>query len=162
LVGTAPETVLRYPPDRYHRLSWYGNSFVQLPQLLGFGLVFIVGSFSLPVGLLIRRFGSLAQRSVRPIHGVRLGAWSTCVLNLVVLVGLTILVQAVGNQIQPDCPTLLRFLPLLGAVSAVVSLLVVGFIVRVWRSGYWTRSMWWWACIGVGGLGFVPFLLYWN
>jgi hypothetical protein len=161
-VGTASETALRYPPERYQRLAWYGNSFVQMPLTLGFGLFFIAGTLSLPVAFLIRRFRSSGNRSAGPIRGVRGLACALCALNLAVLVGLVILVRAVGNQVQPVCPPALRLLPLAGILSALLTLLVLGLIAQAWRSGRWARSMWWWACIGMAGLFFVPFLLYWN
>jgi alpha-beta hydrolase superfamily lysophospholipase len=161
-VGTARETVFRYPAERYQRLSWYGNSVVQLLLLFGFAVFFIVGSLSLPVGFLIRRFRSLAQDSVGPIRRVTVLACALCTLNLVILVGLVILVEAVGNQMEPVCPPWLRPLPLAGTLSALLTLLLLGFIAQAWRSGGRARSMWWWACIGVAGLCFVPFLLYWN
>jgi dienelactone hydrolase len=160
--GTARQTVLRYPADRYQRRSWYGNSLVQLPLLLGFALFFIVGSLSLPVGFLVRRFRLLAQGSSGSIRGLRGLACALCTLNLALLVGLVVLVRAVGNQIQPVCPPPLRLLPLAGILSALLTMLVLGFIAQAWRSGSWVRSMWWWASISVAGLCFVPFLLYWN
>jgi alpha-beta hydrolase superfamily lysophospholipase len=161
-VGAAREIALRYPAERYQRLSWFGNSLVQLPLLLGFALFFVVGSLGLPVGMLIRRLRSRTQDSVGPNRRAKTLTCALCSLNLLLLVGLVVLVQAVGNQIQPVCPPLLRFLPLAGALSGLLTLLVLGFLARAWRSGSWVQSMWWSACIGVVGLCFVPFLVYWN
>jgi dienelactone hydrolase len=161
-VGTARETALPYPTEHYQRLFWHGNSLVQLPLALGFALFFSVASLSVPVGFLFPGFRWSASESGRPNRGVRGLACALCLLNLALLVGLVVLVRAVSNQIEPACPTPLRLLPLAGILSALLTVLVLGLIAQAWHSGRWVRSMWWWAGIGMAGLCFVPFLLYWN
>jgi uncharacterized protein len=160
LKGTAEEPALPYAVVHYERLAWYGNSLVQLPLLLGFCLVFAAGCLSWPAGFLLRRLRPAG--SPRPPPTVSGLAQALCTLNLVLLAGLVVLVQAVSNQMRPACPPALRLLPLAGGLSALLTVLLVAFTARAWRSGVWRRGMWWWAFIALAGACFLPFLLYWD
>ncbi len=160
LKGTAQEPVLPYTAAHYERLAWYGNSLVQLPMVLGFCLVFAAGCLSWPAGFLFRRFRS-ARNPRRPqiVSGL---AQALCAINLVLLAGLVVLVQAVSDQIRPSCPPALRLLPSAGGLSALLSVLLVAFTARAWRSGVWMRGMWWWSFIALAAACFLPFLFYWD
>ncbi len=160
LKGTAQEPVLPYAVAHYERLAWYGNSLVQLSLVLGFCLFFVAGCLSWPAGFLRRRLRPAG--TPEPTQIVSGLAQALCTLNLVLLAGLVVLVQAVSNQIRPACPPALRLLPLAGGLSALLTVVLVAFTARAWRSGVRMRGRWWWAFIALAEACFLPFLSYWD
>ncbi len=80
LKGTAQEPALPYAVTQYERLSWYGNSLVQLPLVLVYWLLFAAGCLSWPAGFLFRRLRLAGSR--RPPQIVSGLARALCALNL--------------------------------------------------------------------------------
>jgi hypothetical protein len=86
-----------------------------------------------------------------------------CALNLLILVGMTITVQLVLDQMHPSCPAVLMYLPLLGTVTtlATIALLIVLARTRCghgWTSARKSRFSLDIFCLVL----FVPYMYYWN
>jgi dienelactone hydrolase len=161
--GSFRQTELRYPAARYEGLYWFGNSLVQLSLFIGFSLCFFLGVVGGPVGFLL---GKLRPRPARGDRFLWCRTWlwrMLSILNLVLLLGLTVLVLGLGDQRRPVCPAVLRCLPLGGSLSAVLTALFLSVVLVKWRGGGLPQAGRWHLGASVLALAlFVPFLLYWN
>jgi dienelactone hydrolase len=153
--GDVPAATLRYQAARYDTWYWYGNSLVQLPLLVGFFIVFLVGTVRGSVGLWRRR----PLTAAAPPWDVKLLAGVLCLLNLALLVALVLLGLALGDQRRPECWPTFLWLPAGGSLSVALTVLLLARLVLHWRRrGIRLRRAAFAVALGL----FLPFLLYWN
>jgi fermentation-respiration switch protein FrsA (DUF1100 family) len=157
--GRVTESDQPFPAARYERLRWYGNALVQAIQFIVFAVVFLVGAV---VGIvrLVR------DRALTP---TRLRKWRTpvatamSVLNLALLTGLVALGLGLADQREPKYPGVLSWLPLMGSLSACLTLTLLAHVLARWRSSAESRrARIGWVLFATCAIAFVPFLLYWN
>ena len=84
-------------------------------------------------------------------------------LNLLLLVALAITTVLVLDQMHPNCPTVLLFIPLLGTVSALATVALLIVLARSPREHGWTAARRIRFSLDVLCLVlFVPYMFYWN
>lgn len=153
---------------RYGRLPSYGRAFPQMAFMLVFFCVFLAGLTLWLVGSFWRlRQG---ERRREPAHdrwtGHVQGALS--MLNLVLLIGFLVLIlEAIfpqGMSVMPAyaIPVWLRVLPLLGVLSALLTVLLIALVVLSWKGVHTPTKRWERSLIILSGLAFLPWLAYWN
>jgi hypothetical protein len=86
-----------------------------------------------------------------------------CALNCLILAAFTITTLLVLDQLHPSCPAVLLFLPLLGSVSTLATVVLLILLARTPRGHGWTvagriRGSFDVLCLVL----FVPYLSYWN
>jgi alpha-beta hydrolase superfamily lysophospholipase len=147
----------------YEKLRWYGNATVQTACWILFFVVFLTNTI---VGIrrcTVRLIGRASEAALPGLDGPARLKRVVCVLNLLILVAFTITVLLVADQLRPSCPSALLFLPILGTVSTLATIVLL--IVLAWTRNDpgWTKAR------SVRGslellclILFVPFMLYWN
>jgi hypothetical protein len=161
--GRVTESDQPIPAERYERLRWYGNAPVQAIQFIVFTVVFLVGA----AAGFVRLIRGHHRRRTPTVTSSR--EWRTpvatalCVLNLAILTGLATLTLGLANQQEPKYPVVLNWLPVLGSLSAGLTVVLLALTGAQWRalSNYRRRR--------IGGvlfatcaMAFIPFLHYWN
>ncbi|TWU38594.1 alpha/beta hydrolase family protein [Novipirellula artificiosorum] len=158
-VGVAPEAGILSRYASYEGLRWYGNATVQIALWVLFFTVFLINT----IIILYRR---LSRRSKPTLPGL---GWPDrlkrmlSLLNFLIMIALTITILLVIDQIRPSCPTVLRFLPILGTVSTFATIaVVIGFATTRRDFDWTTTSKFWWSLDLLCLMLFVPYMLYWN
>lgn len=84
-------------------------------------------------------------------------------LNLALLAGLATLVHGLANQLEPGYPGVLNWLPLVGSLSAGLTLTLLALLIAVGRApADPRRNRIGRAVFATCAVAFVPFLHYWN
>lgn len=156
-----------FSADHYDRLRWYGNAIVQMCLFLAFAIAFLcVGIVGL-VGAL-RRTRSTGNQTdsnsnSKTSHWVARTAVALSLLNLAVLSGLVWLILGLQNAWEPAYPAILNKLPLLGSLSAGLTLVWLGRLICQSRthSSHWCTTTGWTLFV-VCSIAFLPYLYYWN
>jgi pimeloyl-ACP methyl ester carboxylesterase len=148
---------------RYEKLRWYGNWIVQVALLVLFLISFLANTIAGVRYGLARLFhrppSATLQASDKVLHFKR----ALCALNLLILVGITIAVQLVVDQLHPSCHAVLMYLPLLGSVSTLATVALVIVLARTPREYGWTAARRIRFSLEVLCLVlFVPYMYYWN
>jgi pimeloyl-ACP methyl ester carboxylesterase len=161
--GQPKEAVQPFTTGHYERTRWFGNSLVQLSLLL----MFVVGFFATTIAgtiTSIRRMMSIhASKDAGPTPWIAIGAATLGILNLVVLTGLIFLVRGLVNAWDPAYPRVLNYLPLLGSLSALVTVLWLAILYFNWRAPSVTRrTRIAWTLCATCAIAFLPYLFYWN
>lgn len=161
--GRVPESDHPFPAEHYDRLRWYGNAPVQAFQFVVFAVVFLVGAAAGTVRLV------RGWRRTRTPTATGLRRWPTPVvtavslLNLALLAGLATLVHGLANQLEPGYPGVLNWLPLVGSLSAGLTLTLLALLIAVGRApADPRRNRIGRAVFATCAVAFVPFLHYWN
>jgi hypothetical protein len=161
--GSAQKTGVLAKLRRYEGLRWYGNGTVQAALWIVFLVSFLANTITgVRYGLprLFRREQSAALVASDKILILKR---ALCALNLLILVAMTITVQLVLDQIYPSCPTVLMYLPLLGAVSTLATVALLILLARTRRDRGWTAARKIGCSLDVLCLVlFVPYMFYWN
>lgn len=148
---------------RYEKLRWYGNATVQIALLVLFLVSFLANTIAgLRCGLarlFHRQKGAALQASDKVLNFKR----AVCGLNLLLLSAMQVVVLLVFDQLHPSCPTVLLFLPLLGTVSALVTVILLAVLAKTRCDDGSTVA----RTIGhrldlLSLVLFVPYLFYWN
>jgi hypothetical protein len=85
------------------------------------------------------------------------------VLNLALLTGLVALALGLADQREPRHPGVLNGLPLVGSLSACLTLTLLALLLARRRvPGDSRRKKMGWALFATCAVAFVPFLYYWN
>jgi dienelactone hydrolase len=148
---------------RYEKLRWYGNGTVQAALWILFLISFLANTIAGVRYGLSRLFHNPQSAALQASDKVLNFKRALCALNLLILVGMSITVPLVLDQMRPSCPTVLLFLPLQGTVStfATVALLIV--LARTRRDHGWTVARRIRFSLNVLCLIlFVPYMFYWN
>ncbi|MCE9525718.1 MAG: alpha/beta fold hydrolase [Planctomycetales bacterium] len=171
--GFAQETGVLANVERYERLRWYGNGTVQVALSILFLISFLASTIAGAWYGLTRLFRR-RQRVGQCPDQEHSAAWpasdkvlsfkrAICALNLLILVGMTITVQLVIDQMHPSCPAVLMYLPLLGTVSTVATVALMIVLARTPRDHGWTAARRIRFSLEVLCLVlFVPYMFYWN
>ena len=156
-VGMARDAGILTRYASYENLRWYGNAAVQITLWILFFTAFLIGAV-LPIWRRLRCGAEPASSSTDWLHRLRT---VLSVLNLLIMLGFSILALFVIDQMHPSCPGVLSFLPILGALSMLGTItLLIGTAMSPQR-GLAIRNAWRsveTACL----ILFVPFMLYWN
>jgi hypothetical protein len=148
---------------RYEKLRWYGNWLVQGALWVLFLISFLASTIAgvrhgLP-RLNRRQNSAVLQASNRIVYFKR----ALCALNLLILIGLTITALLVIDQMQPSCPAVLMYLPLLGTVSTFATACLLLVLLKTRQSDGWTMANRIRGSLDAASLIlFVPYLSYWN
>ncbi len=147
--------------DSLERLSWYEGSILHLGLIAFCLVVFLSALIVWPLGFFIRRLrGALEQNTV---SGARPLAMLLALFNTIFLVGLFLLITVNLNDLLYGVPLYFCVLLVLPVVTAVLSLVLVYFTVKVWRSYSWTLlGRIYYTLVTLAGLAFIPILYYWN
>jgi len=161
--GVAPEAGILPRLASYEKLRWYGNGTVQAVLWVLFLISFsgntIAGVWRCLAGL-FRCGHSVAPPACNNVVKLKraIGA-----LNLLLLVALAITTVLVLDQMHPNCPTVLLFIPLLGTVSALATVALLIVLARSPREHGWTAARRIRFSLDVLCLVlFVPYMFYWN
>lgn len=161
--GTAEVTGVLAKVRRYEKLRWYGNWMVQGVLLVGFLGSFLATTMAGVRGSWHRVFQrherTAGQTSAGMVHFKR----ALCAINLLILVGMMMMVLRVVDQMQPSCPLVLRYLPLVGNVSAIATIALLVMFARRRGRCDWTAGKRIWCSLEMLLLVlFIPYLYYWN
>jgi hypothetical protein len=86
-----------------------------------------------------------------------------CALNFLILVTFSITALLVLDQLHPSCPSILRFVPLLGTVSTLATVVLLIVLAKTPRDNGWTaRTRIRFSLEVLCLILFVPYMLYWN
>jgi len=161
--GFAPKTGVLSKLVRYEKLRWYGNGTLQAALWVLFLTSFLANTFAgVRCGLprLFRRDQSTAVHASDNVLNLKR---ALCGLNLLILVGMTITVQLVLDQIYPSCPAVLMYLPLLGTVSTLATVALLIVLARTRRDHASTvANRIRWSLDVLCLVLFVPYMFYWN
>jgi dienelactone hydrolase len=161
-VGTAPETGVLSKVARYEKLRWYGNATIQGGLCVLFLISFLANTiagvrYGLP-RLLHPQQSAALQTSDKVLNLKR----ALCALNLLILCAMAVTTLLVLDQIHPSCPPILKYLPILGALSTLATVALLIFLAKARRDQNWTvtriRRSFDVVCL----ILFVPYMLYWN
>jgi hypothetical protein len=152
-----------FPAEHYDRLRWYGNAPVQVVQLFGFALTFLVVAVAGPVSMVRGRYGHQPPPASKLRRRLVLVATALSIVNLAVLAGLVWLTLEFGNQWEPRYPVVLNWLPLLGSLSVCLALTLLAILLTRWRAPADSRrNRIGWCLFATCAIAFLPFLHYWN
>jgi hypothetical protein len=162
-VGSAQPTGVLSKLIRYEKLRWFGNGTVQVALYI----LFLVSFLANTIAGLWCGFSSLLHRkesgALAKSNKVLSFKQATCALNLFILTAMQVVVLSVFDQIHPNCPTVLLFLPLLGTVSTLVTCTLLVVLARDRRDQSWTMARNIRGSLDVLSLIlFVPYMFYWN
>jgi hypothetical protein len=148
---------------RYERLRWYGNGTVQAALWLLFVVSFLSSTIAGVRRGMTRLFRHQEGSALPPPDRVVNVKCGICALNFLILVTFSITALLVFDQLHPRCPTVLSFLPVLGTVSTlatVVLLIVLAITPRKYGCTVARRIR---CSLDVLCLIlFVPYMMYWN
>jgi pimeloyl-ACP methyl ester carboxylesterase len=161
--GIAPSASVLPKLASYETLRWYGNAMVQASLWILFLVSFSTSTIASTWSCLMRMFrGKRSDTSLATDKAVRLKR-AICSLNFMILVAFSVIAYSVSDQIHPNCPYLLRFVPLLGSVSTFASVIFLIVLYHTPRESTWTlaKRIRWRIDVSVMLL-FIPYMLYWN
>jgi dienelactone hydrolase len=161
--GTAQETGVLTRVVRYERLRWYGNATVQGVLWVLFIVSFlgntIVGARYGLTRLIHRQKSAATEAADKVLNAKR----ALCALNLLILAAMAITTLLVIDQIHPNCPAVLMYLPILGTVSTLATVALLILLARSRRDYGWTVARRTRDSLDVFCLIlFVPYMFYWN
>jgi dienelactone hydrolase len=162
-VGDAEVKGILSQAIRYEKLRWYGNGTIQAALWILFLISFLANTIAglrYALASLFRRQQSTALRASGTALNFKraLGA-----LNLLILFAMGIVMLLVLDQVQPSCPGVLMYLPLLGTVSTLATIALLVFLARIRREHDWTTARGIRISLDVLGLVlFIPYMFYWN
>lgn len=147
----------------YGEIPWYEATQYQLSFLGIFVLVFLSECVGWPAVYLIRRRRKRPVSGGQKAHLARWLAWSSSGLNLIFLVGLTLMLVYRLLDLVIEVPLemiALLTLPLLTCILAIGRV----FVSTVsWKHKYWSMgSRLYYSVVTLITLGFIWFLYYWN
>jgi hypothetical protein len=161
--GRLPESGQPFPAEHYDGLRWYGNVLVQAVQFIGFAVVFLGGAVAGLLGMVRGWYRDQTPTTSRLRKGLALAASVLSILNVARLIGLVWLTRGLSNQWEPRYPALLNRLPLVGSLSACLTLVLLALLLACWRAlPDSRRTRIGWGLFVTCALAFVPFLHYWN
>jgi dienelactone hydrolase len=148
---------------RYENLRWFGNGTIQAALwilfLISFGANTIAGAWC----CLTRLFGRKQSVALPTFNRVVNLKRAICALNILILITFSIIALLVLDQMHPSCPSVLRFVPLLGTVSTLATVALLIVLARTPRDHRWTAARRIRFSLDVLCLVlFVPFMFYWN
>jgi pimeloyl-ACP methyl ester carboxylesterase len=161
--GVAQEARVLPKLASYESMRWYGNGTVQAALwilfLISFSADTIAGAWRFLTRLFRRRQSVALPAACRVVNLKRaIGA-----LNLLILAALTVTVLLVVDQLHPRCPSVLLFLPLLGTVSMLATVVLLILLARTPRDHDWTAVRRIRFSLDVLCLVlFVHYMFYWN
>ena len=147
----------------YERMRWYGNGTIQAALWVLFLIGFLANTIAVARRCLASRFRRGQSVALPAPNGAVnlkrvLGAF-----NLLILVALTTTAVLVADQLHPSCPAVLSFLPLLGTVSMVATVVWLVALVRTRRAlGCTAARRIHFSLDVLCFILFVPYLFYWN
>ena len=157
--GTGREAGILSRYATYERLRWYGNATVQVAHWILFFAVFLINTI-----IVVWRSLARGSKTALPEAG-----WpgrlkhALFVLNFVILIALTITILKVIDQLRPSCPSVLLYLPLLGTVSTVATVVFLTLLATTRRAADVTVARRLRNAFDTFALMlFVPYLFYWN
>jgi alpha/beta superfamily hydrolase len=161
--GFAPETGVLAKAVRYERLRWYGNGIVQTALWILFLVTFLANAIAGVRCGLTRLFRRQQNAALPASNRIANFKRAICALNLLILVAFTMTVLSVLDQLHPNRPTVLSFLPLLGTVSTLMTIALLIVSARTRRVDGWTEARRMRGSFDVSCLIlFVPYMFYWN
>lgn len=147
----------------YESLRWYGNGTVQAALWMLFFITFTAGTIAGARCCVTRLFRP--QRSVASPVSSRVENLKHAIsaFNLLILITFSITALLVLDQMHPSCPSVLMFVPLLGTVSTLATIVLLIMLARTPRDHHCTAARRIRFSLDVLCLVlFVPFLFYWN
>lgn len=161
--GVAELTGVLSKVVRYEKLRWYGNGIVQITLWFLFLTSFLANTIAGVRSGLLGLFHRQPNATLSTSDKVLVFKRALSALNLLILVGMTITVQLVLDQMHPSCPAVLMYLPLLGTVSTLVTVSLLIVLARTPRDHCWTAARRIRFSLDVLCLVlFVPYMFYWN
>jgi hypothetical protein len=161
--GVAPDAGVLSRLARYERLRWYGNGTVQAALWILFLICFLANTIAGVRSCLTRLFRRQQSEALPTSNQFVNLKRAIGALNFLILVAMAIAVVLVLDQIHPSCPTLLLFLPLLGTVSTLATIILLIVFARTRREHDWTMARKIRCSLDVLCLIlFVPYMFYWN
>ena len=150
-------------PEVYDKIPWYEATRYQLGFLGIFILVFLSECVGWPAVYLIR------HRRKRPVSGghkahlARWLAWSSSGLNLIFLVGLTLMLVYRFLDLVIEVPLEMIALLTLPLLTCILAIGMVFVSTVSWKHKYWSMgSRLYYSVVTLITLGFIWFLYYWN
>lgn len=150
-------------PEVYDKIPWYEATRYQLGFLGIFILVFLSECVGWPAIYLIR------HRRKRPVSGghkahlARWLAWSSSGLNLIFLVGLTLMLVYRFLDLVIEVPLEMIALLTLPLLTCILAIGMVFVSTVSWKHKYWSMgSRLYYSVVTLITLGFIWFLYYWN
>jgi dienelactone hydrolase len=162
-VGVAREAGVLPRLASYESLRWYGNGTVQAALWILFLVGFLPNTIAGVRRGLSRLFHRRHSPALQPSDKVLNLKRALCAVNLLILVALALTTLLVLDQMHPTCPTVLLFLPLLGAVSTLATVVLLMVLARTRRDHHWSAARR--ICLSLDILClvlFVPYMGYWN
>ena len=160
--GVAREAGILSRFARYERLRWYGNAAVQAAHWILFFTYFLTQTIIAIWRCMVRLTGHPSKTSSELDGPVTLKR-AICVLNFLILAMMPITVLSVVDQIRPSCPSVLLFLPSMGTVSTLATIVLLVVLARSRNDPGWTVAKRIQCAFEVPCLIlFVPFMFYWN
>ncbi len=162
-VGDAPNSGVLAKVVRYEKLRWYGNGFVQTALWLVFLISFLANTIAGVRSGLLRLFRPQQSAALQASGKVVKFKRAISALNFLILVAFSITAWMVLDQMRPNCPAILMYLPLLGSVSTLATVALLIMLARTPRdhgrtAGKRIRFALDVLCLVL----FVPFMFYWN
>ena len=138
--GAAEPTGVLSKLLRYEKLRWYGNGFVQISPIVLFLFSFLTNTIAglrcALANLAHRKKNAALQTSSKILNFKP----AVCALNQLILTGMQVVVILVLDQMHPSCPAVLRFLPLLGTSSTIMTIALLIVLSRTPRDHPWTAA----------------------
>ncbi|HEY4261972.1 MAG TPA: alpha/beta fold hydrolase, partial [Schlesneria sp.] len=166
--GFAPEAGILPRLARYENLRWYGNGTVQAALWILFLITFLANTIAglwCSSALFFRRQHSVALSALTlPTSNMVVNLKrAISALNFLILVTFSITALLVIDQLHPNCPSVLLFVPLLGTVSTLATFILLIVLAKTPRDHGWTAMRRLRFSLDVFCLVlFVPFMFYWN
>jgi pimeloyl-ACP methyl ester carboxylesterase len=147
----------------YEKLRWYGNAIVQVPLWVLFLVCFLANTIAGARHGLARLFRRPQSAALPTSDGVLTLKRALCSFNLLILVGITIAVQLVLDEMWPSCPAVLLYLPFLGTVSTLATVVLLILLAATRRHpGPTAAGRIRWRLDILCLILFVPYMFYWN
>ena len=150
-------------PEVYDKIPWYEATRYQLGFLGIFILVFLSECVGWPAVYLIRRRQTKPVSSGHKAHLARWLAWSSSGLNLIFLVGLTLMLVYRFLDLVIEVPLEMIALLTLPLLTCILAIGMVFVATVSWKHEYWSMgSRLYYSVVTLITLGFIWFLYYWN
>ena len=161
--GIAPEAGVLSKLARYEKLRWYGNATVQLVLFVLFLISFLSNAVTGAGGCYRRLFHRQTNSTLKASGWVVNFKRAICAFNLFILCAFSVVVVAAIDQMRPNCPSILLYLPLLGTVSTIATVSLVIVLAKTRRAADWAAAGRLRGVLDTSALIlFLPYLFYWN
>ncbi len=147
-------------PLAFERLPWYQGARAVTFFGVGFNIIFLVVSLALP----IRAVARLRRGKGAPLLALRRATWASAALNLVFLVGVTIvLIGMLRSESFWNVPLALELLLVIPLVTSPLAGVLLALNARAWalRLGS-ARLRVAYGLYALCAVAFVPYLVFWN